>query len=108
MHTAMEQMGAVQLFESEPGRLYTIEAAAHLAGVPRRTLLLYCKEGIIQASTKPDCAGLFFDERAIHTIRRAEDLRNLHAMDLKGVRLVFELMEEVESLRQELRFWRQM
>jgi len=77
-----------------------------LAGIPRRTLLLYCKEGLVRPATDPDYGGLLFEDSAILTIRRAEALRTEYGMELAGVRLVFALLAEVEELREELRFAR--
>lgn len=97
---------AVQVFEPEPGRLYTVESAAYLAGVSRRAFLVYCRSGLFEASPDPENGALQFDDEAIAIVRRAEQLRQQHRMDVSGVRLVFDLLREVEVLREELRFLR--
>jgi hypothetical protein len=47
-----------------------------------------------------------FTEEAIHTIRRIEHVRTVHGSDLALLKTMFDLMEEVERLRAELRFLR--
>ena len=96
----------VQVFDPELGRLYSLDAAAYLTGVSRRAVLLYCRSGLIQPRVEPNYGSLLFDDDAIRTIRQAETFRVQSGSSVGGVRLVFELMREVESLRQELRFLR--
>jgi MerR family transcriptional regulator/heat shock protein HspR len=100
------QPEALQLFEPEPGQLYSLDVAAYLAGVSRRSVLLYCKAELIRPAFDAEYGGFLFDETAVRTIRRAERLQKLHGMDLTGVRMVLDLLDQVESLRQELRFHR--
>ena len=38
---------ALQLFDPPADAVYSIEAAAKLAGVPRRTILVYCKHRLL-------------------------------------------------------------
>jgi DNA-binding transcriptional MerR regulator len=101
-----ELIGTVQVFEPEPGQSYSLEAAAHLAGVSRRTVLLYSNAGLIRPTIDPDYGGLRFSEQAILTMRRGEAMRSSYGMDLAGIQLVFGLLREVEDLREELRFHR--
>jgi hypothetical protein len=42
----------LQLFDPPDDAVYTIEAAAQLAGVPRRTILLYCKHRLLSPLDK--------------------------------------------------------
>ena len=48
-----------------------------------------------------------FTEEAIHTVRRIEHVRTAHGPDLAMLKTLFNLLEEVEHLRAELRFLRQ-
>ena len=45
-------------------------------------------------------------EEAIYHVRRIEHLRTVQASDLAWLRTMFDLLEEVERLRPELRFLR--
>lgn len=95
-----------EVFQPRPETLYPLETIAHLAGVERRTVLVYCRHGMIHAIHRdPDDAGCFTDE-AVHTIRRIEQLRATHDINLTGVRIILELIQRVDQLEDELRFLR--
>jgi DNA-binding transcriptional MerR regulator len=98
--------GAVQRFELHPNAVYTLETAAHLAAVPRRSILIYYMHGLV--SPVPDLAdsGYYFNDEAIRALRRIEFLRAECGFNLKGTQIVLDLMKEVERLRAELRFAR--
>lgn len=97
---------ALVLFQPEPNVLYSLEAAAHLAGVTRRSMLIYCRRGLVQPVYQPPYGLMAFTEEAIHTVRRSEHLLRMHGVDLALLKSMFELLDEVEHLRAELRFLR--
>ena len=97
---------ALQAFEPAANQLYSLDAAAYLAGVSGRTFLLYCREGSVGSIFESEYGSLMFTPEAVWSVRRAEALRQSHGMDVAGVKLVFGLLDEVESLRRELRFLR--
>jgi len=99
---------ALELFQPRPNVLYGLEAAAHIAGVPRRTLLIYCRFGLVPTLFQPPYGVMAFTEEAIHTVRRIEQVRKLHGPNLPLLKALFTLLEEVEQLRAELRFLRQL
>jgi len=47
-----------------------------------------------------------FTEEAIHTVRQIEHLRAAYGVDLLWIKTMFELLDEVERLRAEVRFLR--
>jgi DNA-binding transcriptional MerR regulator len=96
----------LELFQPKPDALYGLDAAAHLAGVPRRSLLIYCRAGLIQPVLQPPYGLMVFTEEAIHTARRIEYLRAVRGIDVALIKTLFELIEEVERLRAEVRFLR--
>ncbi len=63
---------ALELFQPKPDVLYSLDAAAHLAGVPRRALLLYCRAGIIRPVLQLPYGVMEFTEEAIYAVRRIE------------------------------------
>jgi DNA-binding transcriptional MerR regulator len=97
---------AMELFQPKPNVLYGLDAAAHLAGVSRRSILIYCRDGLIQPVVHPPYGVMEFTEEAIYTIRRIEYLRTVHGLDLTWLKTMFDLLDEVERLRAELRFLR--
>jgi len=99
-HFALEQ------YQPKPNILYTLDAAAHIAGVPRRSILIYCRAGLVQSVFQPPYGVMAFTEEAIHTIRRIEQVRSMHGSNITLLKTLFSLLEEVERLRSELRFLR--
>lgn len=97
---------SLEIFQPKPNELYSLDIAAHIAGVPRRSILIYCRAGFVRSVLQPPYGIMAFTEEAIHTIRRIELVRALHGLDLALIKTMFELIEEVELLRSELRFLR--
>ena len=90
---------ALQLFKPDPAAVYSLEAAARLAHVPRRTILIYCKHGLITPSDDLGSGGYFFNAEAIRALRRIQSLRAICGDDLAGIRMILDLTDEVHRLR---------
>ncbi|MCE5339503.1 MAG: MerR family transcriptional regulator [Planctomycetaceae bacterium] len=97
---------AIELFQPKPNVLYSLDETAHLAGVSRRFILIYCRDGFVRPIVQPPYGVMEFTEEAIYTIRRIEYLRTIHGLDLALLKTMFDLLDEVEHLRTELRFLR--
>jgi len=97
---------ALELFQPKPSVLYSLDAAAHLAGVSRRSVLVYCRAGLVRPVLQPPYGVMEFTEEAIHAVRRIEYLRTVHGIDLDWLKTMFDLLDEVDRLRAELRFLR--
>ena len=98
---------ALELFQPRPNELYSLEAAAHIAGVSRRSLLVYCRAGLVRSVLQSPYGVMTFTEEAIHAVRRIEQVRRVHGPDLALLKALFDLLNEVGQLRSELRFLRQ-
>ena len=92
---------------SEPEEAYTLEVIEKITLVPRRTILVYNRHGLIQSNTSPDRGLRVFDDEAVRALRRIESLRRRFRVNLDGIKLIMGLMREVDELRAELRFRRQ-
>jgi len=97
---------ALELFQPKPNVLYSLDATAHLAGIPRRSILIYCRAGLVRPVVQPPYGVMKFTEEAIYTMRQIEYLRTVHGLDLVWIKTMFDLLDEVERLRAELRFLR--
>jgi DNA-binding transcriptional MerR regulator len=95
---------ALEVYQPKPNVLYSLDVAAHIAGVPRRSILVYCRAGLVQSVFQPPYGVMAFTEEAIHAVRRIEHVRTEHGTDLALLKTLFNLLEEVEYLRAELRF----
>jgi DNA-binding transcriptional MerR regulator len=92
--------------EIAPGTLHTIETVVHLTGVPRGEVVVYWKSGLLSPATVEGEENALFDDEAIYLIRRIEHLRAEQGINLAGIRMIFELMNEVRQLQEEMRFFR--
>jgi MerR family transcriptional regulator, heat shock protein HspR len=97
---------ALQVFEPDPQAVYTIEATAHMVDVPRHTILVYYKYGLVSPVVDPEHGGYFFNDEAIRLLRRIEYLRAVRGVNLDGIKMILDLTSEVERLRDEVRFLR--
>lgn len=94
------------VFEPQPGVLYSLEATTRLAGVSRRSILIYWRAGLVRPTIQPPYGVMEFTEEAIYTLRRIEYLHTVHGLDLTWIKTIFDLHSEVERLRAEVRFLR--
>ena len=87
------------LFDPEIEAVYSLEVIAEMAGVSAQTVLRYHEMGVIFRSG----SSLGFDADDLRRIRRIEHLRNAHELTDSGIKLIAELLHEVEHLRSEIR-----
>lgn len=97
---------SVVVFQPRPDVLYSLDVAAHLAGITRRALLIYCRAGLVRPVFQSPYGMMVFSEEAIHVVRRIEHVRTTQTTDLALLKTMFDLLEEVDRLRSELRFLR--
>ncbi len=93
---------AMQLFEPDPDAIFTLEEVEGLAHVPRHTILVYFKEGMVRLASDPE-EGYRFDSHALRALRRIDYLHNQCGVNLAGTRMIMELLDRVERLEAELR-----
>jgi MerR family transcriptional regulator/heat shock protein HspR len=90
------------LFEPPADAVYTIEAAAHLVDLPRRTILVYCKHRLLSPVISSN-GSYSFDRKGIRTLRRIEALRPICGPDLAGIKIILALTDQLERLHWEMR-----
>ena len=88
----------LQLFDPPADSVYTIEAAAQLAGLPRRTILVYCKHRLL-SPLDTEVEGYSFDSEGVRSLRRIEALRTVCGDDFAGIRIILDLTKELERLQ---------
>jgi len=89
----------LQLFDPPDDAVYSIEAAAKLAGVPRRTILVYCKHRLLSPLIDDGVEGCSFDGDGIRSLRRIEALRTVCGDDFAGIKIILDLTKELEHLQ---------
>ena len=96
----------ITVYEPETDAAYTLDATAELAGVSQRMILVYSKHGLVSPLPGSGPGDWRFDEEAVHTLRRIEQLRAQCGANVSGIKLILDLMNEVDQLRAALRFRR--
>ena len=91
------------LFEPDADATYTLELVADLTGVSSRTILRYQEQGLISPVEDGESGAQYFNDEALLTLRRIEHLRTHCEMNETGLKLMLNLLDEVECLREELR-----
>ena len=97
---------SIELFQPKPNVLYSLDVAARLAGATRRSVLVYCRAGLVRPVFEEPYGVMAFTEEAIHTLRRVDRMRVSHGIDVTWIKTLFDLADEVERLRAEVRFLR--
>jgi DNA-binding transcriptional MerR regulator len=87
------------LYEPDAEATYQLDLVAQLTGIASQTIVHYREHGLIQPVDGSDS----FDDEAIHTLRRIEHLRTTCDANLAGLKLILNLMNQVEQLKSELR-----
>ena len=72
---------------------------AFAGGELRKCVEGYCRWGFVHPATNPEYEGWYFDSDAIGAIRWAEYLRVNRGVNLSGVRVIFQLVEDLGRKR---------
>lgn len=91
---------AIERFEPPSNVVYTIDMTAQFVGLPRRTIAVCCKHGLVASAIHPR-NGYYFDQSAIRTLRRIESLRNVCGDDFPAIKIILDLMSQLEHLQTE-------
>lgn len=78
---------------------YDLELVAKLTGIHPEAILSYQEQGLIQTI---EADGNYNDE-SVYTLRLIEQLRSTCEANPSGIKLILELIEEVDRLRSALR-----
>jgi len=91
------------IYGEEPDARYSIEVIAELAGVNPRTVLHYQARGFIRPVSRDATDAALFDAECLRQLRRIEHLRATCETNDAGLKLILDLLHEVECLREERR-----
>ncbi len=89
--------------EAETDVRYSIEVIASLAGVDAHTVIHYQEQGFIRPVMQSAPDNSLFDAESLRQLRRIEHLRATCAVNDTGLKLILDLLHEVECLRDERR-----
>ena len=69
---------SIEVFQPQPNVFYSLNATEHLTGASRRSILIYCRAGLVQPVIQPPYGVMEFTEEAIYTVRRIEQIGRAH------------------------------
>lgn len=92
-------MYAIQPFAPNEETLYNLDEAAHLAGLPRQFVIVCWKHGLISPQVDAAYGGLFFDYAGVRALQRIGYLHGECGVNLTGIKIIMELMDEIERLK---------
>ncbi|MFK7852099.1 MAG: chaperone modulator CbpM [Akkermansiaceae bacterium] len=95
----------MKLIDPDPHGTHSLEVVVRLTGSSRRKIYFYCKQGVICPISSEE-EDWYFDEEAVIRLRHIESLRQRHRMNWAAIRTIISLLDEVDTLREELRFRR--
>ena len=93
---------ALEIFRPRADEFYTLDATAMLAGVTRRALLMYCRAGFLVPYYQAPFGVMVFTWDAIHAVRRIEEVRAYHRLELSTLAAVLGAFGDLECLHAEL------
>ena len=88
--------------EDEDRAVYIISVAAELAGVHPQTLRIYERKGLLQPARTAGNTRRYSD-RDIERLRMIQRLTQVEGLNLAGVRMIVEMEDEIERMRQRVR-----
>ena len=88
----------------DPHETHPLEVVIRMTGSSRRKIVFYCRNGIVSPAGGEGTWR--FDEATVMRLRHIETLRQRHRMNWAAIRTIISLLDEVETLREELRFRR--
>lgn len=95
----------MKTIEPDPQHLHSLEVVIRMTGSSRRKIMFYCRQGIISPVGK-EKERTFFDEDAVLRLREIERLRQQQRMNWSAIHTIIRLRDELEKLREEMRFRR--
>lgn len=91
------------VYDEETDTRYSIEVIADLAGVNPQTVLHYQEQGFIRPAARDAGEAAWFDVESLRQLRRIAHLRATCEMNDAGLKLILDLLREIECLREERR-----
>jgi DNA-binding transcriptional MerR regulator len=81
---------------------YDLDTLARLADLHPALVSQYVKWGLLDPVGDAGEEGWWFDDRSLHLLRKIQRLRQELGVNLNGVGVVLELLQQIEELQREL------
>ncbi|MBC7981081.1 MAG: MerR family transcriptional regulator [Armatimonadetes bacterium] len=96
----------MRTLEPDPHEIHPLGVVIRMTGSSRRKIIFYCRKGVIAPVRQEGEEEWHFDGESVMRLRHIEMLRQNHGMNWAAIHTIIGLLDEVESLRTELRFRR--
>jgi len=103
------QMAVIRLRMISPSNQspYTLDELARLGGVSPALVQRYLEEGLLAPVAGNARTSWFFDDNALFELRRIQRLRRELGVNIAGVAVIHELLQQIDDLKAELAELRQ-
>ena len=103
------EMAVIRLHMVSPSNQapYSLEELARLAGVSPALVQRYLDDGLIEPVAGNARTAWFFDDNALFELRRIQRLRRELGVNLAGVAVIHDLLQQIDDLKAELERLRQ-
>jgi DNA-binding transcriptional MerR regulator len=96
----------VRVEHSATASLCNLAGAAEQSGLHPDLIRDLCRAGFIETRMSDDANEWYFDDHALYVLRRVHELREHKGINLRGIRLILEMLREMERMEGEIRFLR--
>jgi DNA-binding transcriptional MerR regulator len=98
------EMAVIRLHIVSPSNQapYTLEELARLGGVSPALVQRYLDEGLLTPVVGNVRTSWFFDDNTLFKLRRIQRLRRELGVNIAGVAVIHELLQQIEELKAEL------
>jgi len=96
----------MNICEPDPHQLYSLRVVVQMTGSLERKIVFYCRKGLLKPVAHPEQEDWHFDELAVLRLQKIELLRREHRMNWAAIQMIMALVQELDTLRDELRFRR--
>jgi hypothetical protein len=92
--------------DSHAETIYTVEMLERITQLSRERIVLYHRRGLVSSLPPGPRGELVFDETAVHRLSRMAFFISRYDLDDEAVGMLAALIDELERLREQVRFLR--
>lgn len=92
--------------ESTAETLCEVKQAADESGLALDDVMRYCNAGLMQTFTVEKRETLYLDEDGLYRLRQIRHLLEVEQVNPEGVRIIVQLLRQLQAVDKELRFLR--
>jgi len=97
----IEEVGVAESQQSNPSSdgVYALAEVERMVHLPRRTILAYCRQGLVAPAAYFSGDGFYFDAGSVAVLRRMKNFCGVCGVRPEGIKLILNLMNTIAQLR---------